>query len=43
MSSLPAANDDYKNMKHTVEQMMGVPKENIFDIKDATFDQLEKV
>ena len=43
MNSLPFVIDDRKNMKHTIVNMLGVPKENIFEVEESTFDQLEDI
>ena len=38
--SLPAVLDDFKNAMHTVK-MMGIVPENIFQMKDVSYDELE--
>ena len=42
MKSLPAVEDDHRNIKQTVK-MLQIPDENIFEIHDATFDQMEEI
>ena len=43
MKSLPDVADDRKNMKHTIKNMMNIPIENIFEVEDGTYDQLDGV
>ena len=43
MKSLPDVKDDHKNMEHTIENMLDIPKENVFKVQEATFDKLEEV
>ena len=38
---LPAVLDDFKNAMHTVK-MMGIIPENIFEMKDVSYDVLEE-
>ena len=42
LGDLDAVVDDYKNAKHTAK-LMGIPLENIIEIKNARFDELNKV
>ena len=42
MKSLPAVVDDHKNIKQTIK-MLHIPEENVFEIQDATFDQMEDI
>ena len=41
LGNLPAVIDDFKNAKHTVK-MMGILKENTFELKDVSHEELEK-
>ena len=41
LGDLPAVADDYKNAKHTV-RMMGILPENTFEVRDASFDELDE-
>ena len=43
MKNLPYVKDDRKNMKHTIEAMMNIPKDNIIEVEDGTIEQLDKV
>ena len=43
MENLPDVEDDRKNMKHMIEFMLDVPKENIFEVQEATYEQLDEV
>ena len=42
MKSLPAVLDDHRNIKQTVK-MLHIPDENIFELHDATYDQMEEI
>ena len=42
MKSLPAVEDDHKNIKQTIK-MLHIPDENVYEIQDATFDQMEEI
>ena len=38
-SNLPSVEDDYKTTMQTIE-MMGIPEKNLFELQDATHQQL---
>ena len=40
LGNLPSVKDDLKNAKHTAK-MMGIIPQNTFEIKDASFDELD--
>ena len=42
MNSLPAVEDDHRNIKQTIA-MLHIPDENVFELKDATYDQMEEI
>jgi hypothetical protein len=42
MKSLPAVEDDHRNIKQTIA-MLNIPDENVFEVKDATYDQMEEI
>ena len=42
MKSLPAVEDDHKNIKQTIK-MLHIPDENVYEIQDATFDEMEEI
>ena len=43
MVSLPDVKDDRKNMQYTIQNMFDIPLENIFQVPEATSDQLDDV
>ena len=43
MPSLKFVENDRKNMKHVIEEMMNIPKQNIIEVQDGAFEQLEDV
>ena len=43
MPSLPFVEDDRKNMKHVVEEMMNIPAENIVEVEECTLEQVDNV
>ena len=42
MKSLPAVTDDHRNIKQTVK-MLHIPDENVFEIHDATHEQMQEI
>ena len=43
MPSLKYVENDRKNMKHMIEEMMNIPAVNIIEVEEGTLLQLEKV
>ena len=41
MEDLDTVVDDFKNAKRTVK-MMGIPQEHIFEMRNASHDQIDK-
>ena len=42
MKDLPSVEDDHRNIRQTVK-MLHIPDENIFEIQDASHDQMSKI
>ena len=42
MNDLPSVEDDHRNIRQTVK-MLHIPEENIFEIENATNDQMIKI
>ena len=42
LGNLPAVADDFKVAKHTV-MMMGIPRQNTFELKDTKYDELKEI
>ena len=42
MKDLPSVEDDHRNIRQTVK-MLHIPDENIFEVQDATHDQMSKI
>ena len=43
MNSLPDVKDDRKNMQYMIQNMINIPYANIFEVPEATSDQLDDV
>ena len=42
MNDLPSVEDDHRNIRQTVK-MLHIPEENIYEIENATHDQMIKI